>query len=158
MDGLTSGERVLLFAIVGLFVAAGLVQVGTNKPSAPEAPPSEIELLALHQIAERIHEADPVQAERTALNIASNRLAQAEDRMKAIELCARLKSPAALPVVREIVVSEKDDVRLRASAIAAIAVLGDHSDAPTLEELASAEDARLRAAAEDALGRLKERG
>jgi hypothetical protein len=158
MDGLTSGERLLLFAILGLFAAAGLVQMGARKGPKPDAPPSEVELIALEQIAARTDEADPVQAERTALNIASNRLAKAEDRVKAIELCARLGAASALPVVRGIMTSEEDDIRIRASAIAAIAVLGDQTDEPTLRLLASSEDEGLRAAATDALARMKKQG
>jgi len=158
MDGLTSGERVLLFAILGLFAAAGLVQMGTRKARKPDTPPSEVELIALQQVAEPASKADPVQAEQTALNIVSNCLAQTEDRVKAIELCALLKSTSALPAVRQIAMSEKDDVRIRASAIGAIAILGNQTDEPTLRQLVSSENAVLRDAAADALAQLKERG
>ncbi len=158
MDGLTSGERVLLFAILGLFAAAGLVQMGSRSASKPEVPPSEVELIALQQMSERTDESDPVKAERTALDIASNGLARSEDRVKAIELCIRLESTSALPIVRRIVTSEKDNVRLRASAIAAIAVLGDRSDEPALLQLASSKNAALRSAAAEALAHIKQQG
>ncbi|MBL7077972.1 MAG: HEAT repeat domain-containing protein [Kiritimatiellae bacterium] len=131
--------------------------MGSRKVSIPDTPPSEVQLIALQQLAER-DDADPVQAERTALNIASNRLARASDRVKAIELCTRLKSTSALPLFREIMTSEKADVSIRTSAITAVAALGDQTDEPALQQLASSKDDRVRAAAVDALSRIRRQG
>ncbi len=52
MDGLTSGERVLLFAILGLFAAAGLVQLGKRTATLADTPPPEIQGEAVGQVAE----------------------------------------------------------------------------------------------------------
>ena len=65
----------------------------------------------------------------------------------------RLGDVDVLPVARQIAASTAG-VPLRMSAIAAEGTLGSESDRPLLEKYSASSDARLRTAAQSALGRL----
>jgi hypothetical protein len=86
MDGLTSGERVLLFAILGLFAAAGLVQMGTRKAPTPDAPRAGTDNVAIERVSEPTDEVTSTQTESAASTVVSNGLAQAEGETKAAEI------------------------------------------------------------------------
>ncbi len=123
MVEVTTSERLLVFGIIGLFAAAALVRVGTRADSASDAPPSPIQVAALYRFTEPADTMEPALAESTVLGIAANRRARKRDRLKAITLCAKLRTDAALPVLRQIADSARD-TELRTAAELAMTSIG----------------------------------
>ncbi len=157
MEGLTSGERILLFAILGLFAAAGLVQMGRGRTQPAYAAPTAIQLTALEQLVETGTNADPAQVERTALSIAANRLAGPEDRARAIALCGCVGLESALPLCRRITTAKEVSPCLRLAALDVIGHMGDETDTAVLQSLATSQDDQVSNAAEQALSILEKR-
>jgi len=74
-------------------------------------------------------------------------------RITALQVCAKLGKREILPFARE-TIRKSNDVPLKMSAIAALGMLGEKSDAEILRTLASSSDLRLRTASEAALRKL----
>ncbi len=72
-----------------------------------------------------------------------------------LQVCASLGAAGALAEARRLAAMKSNPV-LRASAIAAVGMLGDHSDLVWLTPLAESPDLRLRKPAQAAIGKIKE--
>ena len=111
-------------------------QLMTLGRTFPEFPPEEVSAASLEALL------DPASSDET--------------RTVLLQVCGTLGEHGALPTARAIAGQNSTPV-LRASAIAAVGMLGDDTDLPLLKRLAASGDVRVSVPARAALGRLQKR-
>lgn len=111
-------------------------------------------LIALSNASE-LHEVDIERVARRAYEVvADEKMGPA--RMTALQICVENGFSKALPLARELADSASD-INLRASALAAVGILGGAEDVALLERSAKSGLYRVRTAAKAALARLERR-
>ena len=98
----------------------------------------------------------PELASQTAATVALDENQDDADRLTAMLAAAELGNSEMLTLARRIVGS-KNSIHFRMSSMAAMGMLGDTSDLPTLEKYTSSSDMRLRLAAQAAVKKINAR-
>ena len=127
---------VLRTARASRFAGAAATQLGYLAERFPEFPREEVAVACLEALL------DPVCSDTSKVAL--------------LPVCARYGVTDALPEARRLT-KQKNNPVLRASALAAVGLLGDQSDLVWLTPLASSYDLRLRKPAQAAISNLKEK-
>jgi len=120
-----------------------------------DGPTAGTALIALANNAEQPGISTP-KIKQEAVRLAGDKGAAEAARITALQICAELECTEAASVARKLAKSA-ESVPLRASAIAAIGVVGEAIDVPTLVRFTRSRDARIKSAATAALKRLREK-
>jgi hypothetical protein len=119
------------------------------------APGSGTALIALRNLALSGNERK-ANAAAGAFASAASAVAPEGVRVTALQIAAELGASGTAALARSLLFDRSQPVHLRMSAAAALGKVGDSSDLPALETLASASDPRLRTAASSAVRKLSE--
>ena len=113
-------------------------------------------LLGLSRLGQSHTDIDAKQVAEAALKLAEDNQAGELSRITALQVCAKLNVPAALPLALS-AAQPSQTIPLRISAVGALGVLGGAEQVNFLESLIQSGDERLKLPAQHALDRINQR-